>query len=583
MSASDQKAALERLFQRALHAMSQGEWDAAIQGFKKLLQSVPGHPLVMAGLGTSYLLMGDYAQSVRWYRKALKNNPNQPEVLTNMGTALRSQGLTHEALAAFRQALAIEPAFVQAHNNLGDLYRETGDYAQAAYHLEQARALDPSMPQAHINLGLLSHCQHDYEVAMACYEKAIALDPGAFIAHANRAEIQRNQGDLEAARASCDKALSINPGYATAYSNRGSIWQDLGEWSRALEDYAHALQCDPGHDTAWFNIGMVHQKQNRIGVAEQHYRKALAINPGNANAHFNLSQCLLRRFEWSEGWAHYEWRWRTSDSTQQRPDLTIPEWQGTPMPGHLLVLAEQGIGDQILYASLLPDVLGRVGQLTLTADDRLLPIYRRSFPGITVLPASCPLDPSRYQAYVSLASLGQYFRLSMDDFSPSTAPFLTADPATVSRIRSFYEELPRPWVGLSWRSINQKVGAAKTLDLQQVVSRAEEEGAGASFFDLQYGDTAPERQGLEHARGIRVMHYDPIDNFTDIDGLLALVACCDRVVTISNVTAHLAGSLGKPVTLLAPEGLMDRHWYWHARQGRSVWYPSVAVCDEVLG
>jgi hypothetical protein len=128
--------------------------------------------------------------------------------------------------------------------------------------------------------------------------------------------------------------------------------------------------------------------------------------------------------------------------------------------------------------------------------------------------------------------------------------------------------------GLSWISKNQEVGEDKSLrlaDLQPLLELPD-----VVFVDLQYGDTGAEREALQESTGIEVRRIPEIDNFNDLDGLAALMEACDVVVTVSNTTAHLAGSLGRPLMVMLPEafGLV---WYWHAGRMDSPWYPQARL------
>jgi ADP-heptose:LPS heptosyltransferase len=128
--------------------------------------------------------------------------------------------------------------------------------------------------------------------------------------------------------------------------------------------------------------------------------------------------------------------------------------------------------------------------------------------------------------------------------------------------------------GLSWRSAAPKVGTAKSIALRDLSPLLELEGI--QFVDLQYGDTVAERQTVQAATGVEVLHVDTVDNRQDLDGLAALISACDVVVTISNTTAHLAGALGIPTLLMLPTGVA-RHWYWHEGRVDSPWYPSIKI------
>jgi ADP-heptose:LPS heptosyltransferase len=100
------------------------------------------------------------------------------------------------------------------------------------------------------------------------------------------------------------------------------------------------------------------------------------------------------------------------------------------------------------------------------------------------------------------------------------------------------------------------------------------------FIDLQYGDTKVEKKSLFNDFDIEVRSIDEIDNFNDIDGLASLIDVCDFIVTISNVTAHIAGALGKKVFLMLPYSGAGKMWYWHESLNKSLWYPSIQIFTQ---
>ena len=134
--------------------------------------------------------------------------------------------------------------------------------------------------------------------------------------------------------------------------------------------------------------------------------------------------------------------------------------------------------------------------------------------------------------------------------------------------------------GISWRSGNKRMGASRSLglaDLAPVLTLP-----GFSFVNLQYGEVAADIAALRERLGVNVQQAMGVDVFHDIDGLLALIDLCDVVLTIDNVTAHLAGALGKASIVLVPTG-RGRYWYWGGEE-RSIWYPSLKlVYQEEVG
>lgn len=176
-----------------------------------------------------------------------------------------------------------------------------------------------------------------------------------------------------------------------------------------------------------------------------------------------------------------------------------------------------------------------------------------------------------------LAGLGRYLRKDWQAFPRRANGYLKADAALSKTLRDRLTFDGRRLVGLSWRSHNPDIGAAKTALLTDFAPLFRL--PNCRFVDLQYGDTLAEREALERDTGIVVEHVDEIDNTNDIDALAALVTACDAVVTVSNTTAHLAGALGKPTFVFVPYG-SARLWYWFAERDDSPWYPRVHIARQ---
>jgi ADP-heptose:LPS heptosyltransferase len=132
-------------------------------------------------------------------------------------------------------------------------------------------------------------------------------------------------------------------------------------------------------------------------------------------------------------------------------------------------------------------------------------------------------------------------------------------------------------IGISWTSSNREFGDRKSTALADWIEVLRV--PGVRFINLQYGDTARERNELRKRHGHEIGHLDDIDLYRDLESLAALCAACDLVITVSNVTAHMAGALGRPVWQLTPKGL-GRLWYWFSGREDSPWYPSMRIFNQ---
>jgi hypothetical protein len=234
-----------------------------------------------------------------------------------------------------------------------------------------------------------------------------------------------------------------------------------------------------------------------------------------------------------------------------------------------LVWAEQGIGDEIMFNACLPQIAQQCDRLIVSASKRLIPLFERSFNDITFVEAHNKIDEALYDLQApALTALGQC-RTSLDDFRATATPYLHADAARADTIKSRLKTLAggAPIIGISWKSMNEKLGKRRSLDLPALAAAIPPD---AFLVSLQYGDVAEEIAALKTTTGRIVHSYDGVDNFRDLDGFAALVSACDQVISIDNSTVHFAGALGIACHILLP---FNPDWRWGLHGTKtSYWY-----------
>jgi Flp pilus assembly protein TadD len=487
-------------------------------------------------------------------------------------------GNPQSAAAFFRQALALNSELAGAHYNLGAILQASNRHEEAIGHYEKAVALKPDDFAAHNNLGNALVALNRQVDAIAHYQKALALRPDQPGAHMNFGNALQAAGRNEEAIGAYERALALKPDFAAAWMGLGNSLQALDRTDAAIERFERALALAPDYAEAHMNLASSLERLDRYDEAIAHYRRAIARDPNYAKAHTYLGLLYLSLGRLGEGWEHYEHRW--TGMGVGRRGYPQPRWNGEYVRGGLLVWGEQGLGDQILYAGMVPDLLPHADSILLEVEPRLAPLFTRSFPDVRVVGTGDELYSGPVAAQESLGGLGKYLRTTWDEFPRRECGYLAADPARVAELRRRLTRDKRTVVGLSWRSHNPLFGKSKTAQLAdfQAVLRSPD----TRYVDLQYGDTGAERADVERELGIEVERLDEIDNTNDIDGLAALITACDAVVTVSNTTAHLAGALGKPVWVFVPYG-HARIWYWFKDGERSPWYPRVQVRRQASG
>lgn len=380
------------------------------------------------------------------------------------------------------------------------------------------------------------------------------------------------------------QAYAIQPQNATLLFNLGNAHRGTGNLDAAENMYLRALEIlpPPGNTDTLKNLGNVYKEKNDLFNAIATYDKLLAQDPTHTYTLYNKAIALLTIGNLQEAWPLYENR-LAIDSTNIRCCLSrsmAPIWDGSLLDKPLLVLPEQGLGDQIFYGSLLGELEKNNIPSIVCLDSRLIELFKRSFKKIEfVNPTDLQhIDTSNndFGAQIYLASLGRFFRKTSTDFNSIHSPYLFADTNATNLLKQKLQNKGKLMCGLSWDSKHIENGRTKRMALEKLLPALNT--PDVHFVDLQYGDTHAERHQLEETHGIAIEHIDDIDNFHEIDKLAGLIQACDVLVTISNSTAHLAAALGKPSLVMLPHH--TPLWYWHLESMTSPWYPTVTLLRQ---
>jgi tetratricopeptide (TPR) repeat protein len=350
---------------------------------------------------------------------------------------------------------------------------------------------------------------------------------------------------------------------------------ERGDVAGALASFRSALELKADFSEATNNMGLLLQDEGRSDEAIDLYRRALRADARNARAAYNLGIALVSRFEFAEGWEFCERRFDTIPPVTLRRAFAFPPLEAKDLGAgrRIAVWREQGVGDQIVYATLLDELAARGERFVAEVDRRLVPAFRRAHPDWAVVaPEESAAAFAGCDRHVPVGSLPRLLRRTRASFSRQPAALLRASGDAVARLRGGDK---RHLIGISWRSFQPKVrgelGRRKSAPLAAFARLSRD----ARLLDLQYGDTAQEREAFAQAGG-RLERVEGLDLFNDLDGLLAAIEACDVVVTTSNVTAHLAGAIGKRTLVVFLHGRPPFH-YWSSPDRRSLWYPSVEI------
>lgn len=548
---------------------------------------------------------------------ALAENVNDALALRKSnGLLKRAVGAWNKGRIAYAGQLALEATKVYESNAmaylvLGIVLEKMGYLYKALVTYQEAFKYDPDDPEIALNLGQLAGKFNMPDVAEKLNRIYISKKPDVPLGYNNLACVLSGRDRVDEAIEILRYAINKMPEEALLWNSLATILAEEGRIDESIIFYREAIRLVPGNTRYYHNLGYAYMHLNRIQEAIELYEDALAQVKDPIERYegiFSHSICLLQAGRLEEGFKEYEVRNNKRFRGYTQYILRASAWQGEPLQGKtFLAVGEQGLGDEVMFANILPDLqraIGPQGKLMIAVEPRLVSLFRRSFPDaivdryddralmdqdgkheLRIFPFLETAAQPDY--YTTMASALATFRKRAEDF-PHEA-YLKPDPAEVARFREFLrQKYPAgPLVGICWRSMMLSQKRAKyysSLDMWGPILKV----PGVNFVNLQYGDCEKELAEAEQLHGIEICRVEGHDLTKNIDGNAALSAALDLVISAPTSVAATSGAVGTETWFLLSSigwpqlGADEYPWY----RKTSIFAPKpvgFAEWDAVLG
>lgn len=525
-------------------------------------------------IAQSFFSLGDYRKAVEVYKKILLQIPAHPE--THNALALCHGRLKEydKAVKHYRKALELNPASAEAHYNYGALLGRLYKYKSALTHFERAVALKPNHQAARKSLGIYLFKLGDLDAAAATQKAILDNDPDDAETMINYGVTLRAIGDFETAFSYYQNAIQKSPNNSSAHTNLGLLYRDMGQYENALARCQYAVDLEPNKPTLICNLGVALLASGEIERAIEKYDEVLRVLPSNALARFNKSFALLLKGDYVEGFDLYESRFQTENPVKSHYNGGAELWNGKEsLEGKtLLVHAEQGFGDSIMFARFLLQLVKRTKKLIFWTQPELTTLLADALPNVAVVnnfngsehvDFHCPLMSVPYLINYdqkSEQSSWTYFRVPTVKNKHQYEKIVENDGLKVGLVFS--------------GNPNHKNDRNRSVNAKDLVAHLPEE---ATYHVLQKVISEVEQTVIDSVRNI-MTYEDLIEDFEDTAVLCNLM---DVIVTVDTSVAHLAGTLGTKTLLMLP---FIPDWRWGMYSERTHWYPSMRLIrQEVNG
>ncbi len=521
--------------QKLFSMFTEGKLEEALNYAKVLLQFHPKEPVLYDIIAAIWLRQNRPDIALINNEKALDLNPKHESSLFNRGVILSKLGQPQEALASYENVLLNNPKHMGALLNSANIFMG---------HNQSANALE-------------------------LYERVLNLDSQNFSAHANRGLALKRLGRLGEALKSYANALALNPEDANIHANKGLTHFALGQLDEAMTCYEAALSKDPNHINARLNKATTLDAQARYEDSIQELRQILDLAPDNATARSNLGHVLLTIGNFEEGWPAYEWRLRKQDYGLSLPD-DRELWTGQDLTGKsILLLAEQGLGDQIQFSRYANALNQKGASVFLECNPKLIPLFKSGLSVTGFVEKGAPAPATDY--FCPLPSVAGY--LGEDLSTPHTTPYISADIDLIETWEKRLKAIEGIRIGANWQG-NPDFARDKWRSFSLNHFSAIDDIDNVSLISLQKGEKGV-RQISEFRHKYQIIDIDELkDEATDFSDAAAVIMNLDLVITSCTSIAHLAGALGIPTWVILGKAA---DWRWQLNRDDTPWYPNVRL------
>jgi Flp pilus assembly protein TadD len=407
------------------------------------------------------------------------------------------------------------------------------------------------------------HQQGNLAGAEAGYRQLIEKAPNSANAHVYLGIVLFDQKRFVEAIDSYRKALQLQSFFPIAWNNLGNALRMIGENDQADDAFAKALEQKPDYTNAMKNRGTLWTWAGEIDLGMRWFRKALELAADDYELHRNLGIIYLLQGRFAQGWPEYRWRWKAPGML--RPNLPCPIWQGESLRNkRIFVYPEQGLGDTIQFARMIPRLRESGAEVVLGCDPKMVPLLSGLDSVGEIVPTGGSTEAVDYHA--SLVDVVDYLWTETTEIDGN--PYLSVPQNLIGYWGQWLSKYPGKRIGLCWQgNPNHHADVYRSMPLDQL--RPLMEIPNIHWISLQFGAGVDQQRKPPFADKVIALPKDIDRSGGAFLDTAAVIKNLDLVITVDTSVGHLAGALGTPTWLLINK-VPD--WRWGLEGERTPWY-----------
>ena len=477
-----------------------------------------------------------------------------------------------KAIKILNNILKREPNFMDSIINLANIHRDLRNYSLSILYYNKYIQIGKKTPAILFELAKTFDLDAKHSEAEKLYREILSSNNEITVL----VELYKNQIFLNKLEQAI-KILSIleenNYNFFELLILKSLLEIKKSNFNSAEKFLLDAKKINPNSDKIYSNLGSIYSLKGDHKNAIINFKKNIdLIDDSNSKYNLSLSNLSLGLFE--EGWKYYLYRSARINLLNSLQNKII--WKGKKFEGVLIIHAEQGVGEEIIFSSIFNDVLNLQKQITITCDERFLKLFKRSFPKISFITKNKFnnfLNSHNHQN-IFAGDLGQFFRKKIEDFKNDS--WIVANLKLIQKYNKLIKKNKKFKIGIGWTSFSNQNNLPykdRTISLNNISNLFPEDKF--DLINLQYGDIHTDIKKLKHDNNRDISFFDFIDYTNDLDDLAAIMLNCDLVISPGSFTSSFAASLGVKTLVMVPTNF---GWCWSTQiDNKSIWFPSAKI------
>ena len=568
-----------------LKEYERGEKNSALKKMKRYIKYNKKDFVTLYNYSVMLDKAGKKEEAINNYKIVLKNDPKNWRAISNLYLAYFDQQEFSESLILADRLLELKPNDQPTLRDKAHIQFYLNELNEAKKNVEASIKLNPKDYIALNVLGMILDKMGLFSEAKKVYLSAIKIKQNYYPTYSNLGKTYLELMDPTNAIKILELGIKINPGFVNAYNNLGTAYNKIGEYKKAIEIYLKILEKNPEHKDVNSNLALSYFNNKNYIQAEKYFLKTNKINPNDMNFKKNFAHFLLYKKDYSRAWHYWDERLNKDEyyiNRNWKNKIRKFVFTGSELKkgDKLLIIKEQGIGDEILYSTIYKDLINQFPDCLIETEERLISLFKRSYSAEkNIIPflslSNDSVNLKKFDKVIFAGSLGKFFRKDVNDFSSKS--YLEPLKENVGYVSSLLNQYKGIKIGLSWKSKREFYGEGKSININDFESLLTI--PNSHFINLQYGNIDEDLKQIINNDKFNLLTLKNIDLMNDFEKISALLRSLDLFITVSNSTAHLAGALNVPTILIKPKSFAIFH-YWNQSESKTPWYDSIELVEQ---